>query len=46
MVLGNRTLRAIAIEEPHTLAELRNVAGIGPSKADKFGEAICRLCAE
>jgi len=46
MVLGNKTLRAIAIEEPHTLAELLNVSGIGPSKAEKFGEALCRLCSE
>jgi RecQ family ATP-dependent DNA helicase len=46
MVLGNKTLRAIAIEEPHTIEELLNVSGIGPSKAEKFGEAICKLCSE
>jgi ATP-dependent DNA helicase RecQ len=46
MVLGNKTLRAIAIEEPHTIDELLNVSGIGPSKAEKFGEAICKLCSE
>ena len=46
MVLGNKTLRAIAIEEPHNLAELLNVSGIGPSKAEKFGEAICKFCSE
>ncbi len=45
-VLGNKTLRAVAIEEPHTLTELLAVSGIGPSKAEKFGEAICRVCSE
>ncbi len=45
-ILGNKTLRAVAIEEPHTLNELLAVSGIGPSKAEKFGEAICRVCSE
>ncbi len=45
-ILGNKTLRAVAIEEPHTLNELLTVSGIGPSKAEKFGEAICRVCSE
>jgi len=45
-ILGNKTLRAVAIEEPHTLDELLAVSGIGPSKAEKFGEAICRVCSE
>jgi RecQ family ATP-dependent DNA helicase len=45
-VMTNRTLRSVAIEEPHTLAELLAVAGIGASKAEKFGEAICRVCKE
>jgi len=45
-VMGNKTLRAVAIEQPHTLNELMSVSGIGPSKAEKFGEAICRVCSE
>ncbi len=45
-ILGNKTLRAVAIEEPRTLNELLAVSGIGPSKAEKFGEAICRVCSE
>ncbi|AXC10524.1 ATP-dependent DNA helicase RecQ [Acidisarcina polymorpha] len=45
-ILGNRTLRAVAVEEPRTIDELLSVAGIGPSKAEKFGEAICRVCSQ
>jgi ATP-dependent DNA helicase RecQ len=45
-ILGNKTLRALAIDEPRTLDELMSVSGIGPSKAEKFGEAICRVCSE
>jgi superfamily II DNA helicase RecQ len=45
-VLGNKTLRAVALEEPRTLTELLAISGIGPAKAEKFGEAICRVCSE
>jgi ATP-dependent DNA helicase RecQ len=45
-VLGNKTLRAVAIEQPRTLTELLAISGIGPTKAEKFGEAICRVCSE
>ncbi len=45
-ILGNKTLRAVAVEEPRTLGELMAVSGIGPAKAEKFGEAICRVCSE
>jgi ATP-dependent DNA helicase RecQ len=45
-ILGNKTLRAVAIQEPRTLKELLAVSGIGPEKAEKFGEAICRVCSE
>jgi superfamily II DNA helicase RecQ len=44
-VLGNKTMRAIAQQRPITLEELQCVSGIGPSKAEKFGEEICRICA-
>ncbi len=43
-ILGNRTLRAVAVDEPHTHEELLAVSGIGVAKAEKFGEAICRIC--
>ncbi len=45
-ILGNKTLRAVAIEEPRTPEELMAVSGIGPSKVEKFGAAICRICSE
>ncbi|MGC1870483.1 MAG: ATP-dependent DNA helicase RecQ [Acidobacteriaceae bacterium] len=44
-IVGNKTMRDIAQQRPITLEELRCVSGIGPSKAEKFGEEICRICA-
>lgn len=44
-ILGNKTMRAIAQQRPLTLEELQCISGIGPSKAEKFGEQICRICA-
>ncbi len=43
-ILGNKTLRAIAFERPSTLDDLESISGIGPAKAEKFGDAICRIC--
>jgi superfamily II DNA helicase RecQ len=45
-IFGNRTLRAIALERPTTPRALLAVSGIGPAKLDKFGAAVCRLCAQ
>ena len=45
-ILGNRTLQAIAAECPKTIDDLMTISGVGPSKAEKFGKAICRICAE
>jgi len=45
-VLGNKTLQAIAAESPRTVDDLMAISGVGPSKAEKFGKAICRICAE
>ncbi len=45
-VLGNNTLRAIAQKLPTTREELLQVSGIGPAKAEQFGDQICRICAE
>ncbi len=45
-IVGNKTMRDIAQQRPITLEELLCVSGIGPSKAEKFGEEICRICAQ
>ncbi len=45
-VLGNKTLRAIAQQLPTTREELLSVSGIGGMKAEKFGDEICRICAQ
>ncbi len=45
-VLGNKTLRAIAQQLPTTREELLTVSGIGGMKAEKFGDAICRICTQ
>ncbi len=45
-VLGNAALREVARERPVTLEQLQCVRGIGPSKAEKFGAEICRICVE
>lgn len=44
MILADRTLRSIVLQRPRTLEDLMEVDGIGPSKAQRFGEAICALC--
>ena len=45
-IMGNSTLRELAMERPRTLDDLIAVKGIGAAKAEKFGAAICRICAE
>jgi len=40
VIASDRTLRDIVTLRPTTLDELQLVHGIGPSKADKYGEAI------
>jgi superfamily II DNA helicase RecQ len=45
MILADRTLRAIVLNRPRTIDDLLLVDGIGPSKAQRFGEQICALCA-
>ena len=42
-VFNNRTLKAIAIAKPDTLAALENVPGIGPAKLEAYGDAILTL---
>jgi len=43
-ILSNKTLRAIAEERPITVPQLLCVSGIGPARAEQFGDEICRIC--
>jgi DNA helicase-2/ATP-dependent DNA helicase PcrA len=45
IVLYDRHLRAIATTRPKTLAELRKVDGIGPTKLELYGEEILDVLA-
>jgi len=44
VVLHDRTLTALAAAQPKNPRELVEIDGMGPVKADKFGEAILGLC--
>jgi len=44
-VLTEATLVNIVLARPTTLSRLLNVPGIGQEKADRFGAAICSICA-
>jgi ATP-dependent DNA helicase RecQ len=43
-VLGSSTLRSIVLLRPRTVAQLQTIAGIGPDKAEKFGDSIIDIC--
>ncbi len=45
-VMPDRTLRAVAAARPANPRQLMEIDGIGPAKAEKFGEAILELCAK
>ena len=45
VVLHDRTLQAVALARPANVAQLLAIDGIGPAKAERFGEAILKLCA-
>jgi len=45
VILHDRTLQAVALARPANLAQLLAVDGIGPTRAERFGEAILKLCA-
>jgi ATP-dependent DNA helicase RecQ len=45
LVLHDRMLTALAEARPGNLKQLLEIDGIGPSKVEKFGEAILGLCA-
>ena len=44
VVLHDRTLQAVALVRPANPAQLLSIDGIGPAKAERFGEAILSLC--
>ena len=43
-ILPASTLRAIVLQYPRTLADLRGIDGIGPERADRHGPAILKIC--
>jgi DNA helicase-2/ATP-dependent DNA helicase PcrA len=46
VIFPNTTLAAIASARPRTTRALLDVAGVGPVKADRYGEAVLALVAE
>ncbi len=44
VVLHDRTLRALAQARPSNPKQLLEISGMGPAKAERFGEAILGLC--
>ncbi len=44
IVLSDRTLNAITLAAPQTIAQLTAIPGIGPDKADRYGAALVALC--
>jgi superfamily II DNA helicase RecQ len=45
IVLHNRAILAVALARPANPAQLLAIDGIGPAKAERFGDAILKLCA-
>jgi ATP-dependent DNA helicase RecQ len=44
IVFGDSVLNNIVHAQPQTIAELLNISGIGPDKADRYGADIIALC--
>ena len=44
-IFPDRTLRALAEEQPRSEEDLLSVAGLGPAKVAKFGAGILQVCA-
>jgi len=42
-ICGNRTLKAIAIARPDSLAALEQVHGMGPARIEAYGDAILKV---
>ena len=45
-VFDNKTIDAIVDAKPTSVAAFGRVAGIGPTKREKYGEDVVRICAE
>jgi ATP-dependent DNA helicase RecQ len=43
VVASDRTLREVALLRPRTLAELQQANGIGPTKAERYGEGLLEV---
>jgi superfamily II DNA helicase RecQ len=43
-ILNDRTLRRVAAVRPRTMNQLLAIDGLGPRKAEQFGEALLELC--
>jgi superfamily II DNA helicase RecQ len=43
-IFSDTVLRSIALSQPKTVGELREVRGVGPDKLDRFGSAVVELC--
>ncbi|NNF55777.1 MAG: ATP-dependent DNA helicase UvrD2 [Acidimicrobiales bacterium] len=43
VVLNDATLKAIAKKRPTTKGQLANIQGIGPTKLDRYGDAILKI---
>lgn len=46
VVFNDATLRAVAQQRPHTLADLLDIPGVGPVKVERFGPDLLRLVAD
>jgi len=46
VIFNNKTLHAIAHDRPDDKRSLLNVTGVGPAKAEQYGEDVLRLVAE
>jgi ATP-dependent DNA helicase RecQ len=43
VIFHDRTLRAIAEAQPGSLAELREIPGMGASKLERYGDPLLEL---
>jgi ATP-dependent DNA helicase RecQ len=46
IVIGDATLRGIALTEPATLEQLATISGVGEKKLEAYGEAVLAVVAE
>jgi ATP-dependent DNA helicase RecQ len=43
-IFSDTVLREIAATVPESIAELRDVRGVGPEKLERFGAAVVEMC--